>query len=269
MQGKPALARRMLAASALVILLFAAPRVCRAQTQVGTPLPVPDDVLADKLVYLVPVVYPQIALMAHVSGMVLIHIVVAKDGTGRDVTFVSGPVLLRLAAMNAVRVWRFEPTLLNGQPVEVQGTVGVGFRFDDEPKHTFKASLHSPGLARGSLNESIEIVGPGNTRLWGPFISAFEDASTRAWLGAFPSSASDKKGKVTVVFLLRRDGSTSSVSIGTSSGDPAIDVASQLAITKSAPFPPMPGDLPYPATQFRVTFAFDHPQPSPSAGGAQ
>lgn len=79
------------------------------------------------LVRQVQPVYPQIARTAHISGTVVLHAVIAKDGTIQELQYVSGPPLLMRAAMDAVREWRYKPTLLNGEPVEVDTTISVVF----------------------------------------------------------------------------------------------------------------------------------------------
>ncbi len=77
------------------------------------------NVQAAKLLRQVMPQYPAIAKAARIQGTVVLHAVIAKDGTIKQLQFVSGPPLLVQAAMNAVREWRYQPTLLNGQPVEV------------------------------------------------------------------------------------------------------------------------------------------------------
>jgi periplasmic protein TonB len=72
-------------------------------------------------------VYPQIAKTAHVSGTVTLHAIIAKDGTVQELQYVAGPPLLMKAAMDAVRDWRYTPTQLNGDPVEVDTTISVVF----------------------------------------------------------------------------------------------------------------------------------------------
>jgi protein TonB len=72
-------------------------------------------------------VYPPIAKTAHISGTVVLHAVISKDGSVEDLQYVSGPPLLMKAAMDAVRQWRYQPTQLNGEPVEVDTTVSVVF----------------------------------------------------------------------------------------------------------------------------------------------
>jgi protein TonB len=71
--------------------------------------------------------YPPIAKTAHVSGTVVLHAIIAKDGSVEKLQFVSGPALLMASAMSAVKEWRYRPTMLNGQPVEVDTTVQVVF----------------------------------------------------------------------------------------------------------------------------------------------
>jgi protein TonB len=85
------------------------------------------NVQAASLVRKVQPIYPQIARTAHVSGTVVLHAIIAKDGTIQELQYVSGPPLLMRAAMDAVREWRYKPTLLNGEPVEVDTTISVVF----------------------------------------------------------------------------------------------------------------------------------------------
>ncbi len=72
-------------------------------------------------------VYPTIAKAAHVQGTVYLEATIAKDGSVRDVKVLSAPSMLDEAALTAVRQWRYTPSLLNGQPVEVLMTVTVRF----------------------------------------------------------------------------------------------------------------------------------------------
>jgi TonB family protein len=85
------------------------------------------NVQAAKMIHQVQPVYPQIAKTAHVQGTVILHAIVAKDGTILEVQYVSGPALLMRSAMEAVRQWRYAPTLLNGEPVEVDTTISIVF----------------------------------------------------------------------------------------------------------------------------------------------
>ena len=71
--------------------------------------------------------YPPIAKTAHVSGTVILHAIISKDGSIQELQYVSGPPLLMKAAMDAVHQWRYQPTLLNGEPVEVDTSIQVVF----------------------------------------------------------------------------------------------------------------------------------------------
>jgi periplasmic protein TonB len=92
-----------------------------------TRIRVGGNVQGAKLLHQVQPIYPQIAKTAHVSGTVLLHAIIAKDGSIQELQYVSGPPLLMRAAMDAVHEWRYQPTLLNGEPVEVDTTIQVVF----------------------------------------------------------------------------------------------------------------------------------------------
>ena len=82
---------------------------------------------AAKLINKVPPQYPQVAQAAHVTGTVVLRAVISKSGDIEQLQLVSGPPLLAKAAMDAVTQWRYRPTVLNGQPVEVDTTIDVVF----------------------------------------------------------------------------------------------------------------------------------------------
>jgi protein TonB len=71
--------------------------------------------------------YPQLAKMARIQGTVRLEAIISKDGTIQDLRVVSGHPLLVKAALEAVQRWRYQPTLLNGEPVEVVTEVDVNF----------------------------------------------------------------------------------------------------------------------------------------------
>jgi protein TonB len=72
-------------------------------------------------------IYPPIAKTAHVSGTVVLHAIISKDGSIQELQYVSGPPLLMKSAMDAVKEWKYKPTMLNGDPVEVDTTIDVVF----------------------------------------------------------------------------------------------------------------------------------------------
>jgi protein TonB len=71
--------------------------------------------------------YPPVARMAKIGGIVIVDATIAKDGSVKDAKILRGQPLLNQAALEAVSQWRYTPTLLNGQPVEVLMTVTVTF----------------------------------------------------------------------------------------------------------------------------------------------
>jgi protein TonB len=74
--------------------------------------------------------YPPIARAAHVSGTVVLHAIIGKDGTIQNLSVISGPPMLVGAATDAVRQWRYKPYELNGQPTEVDTTITVNFNMN-------------------------------------------------------------------------------------------------------------------------------------------
>jgi protein TonB len=71
--------------------------------------------------------YPALARQARIQGSVVLHAIIDKDGNVAQLEVVSGHPLLVQAALDAVRQWRYKPTLLNGDPVEVDTTITVTF----------------------------------------------------------------------------------------------------------------------------------------------
>lgn len=80
-----------------------------------------------KLIRRVEPVYPFIARQTHISGTVELQAIIAADGSVSHLTVVSGNPILARAAVEAVGQWRYRPTTLNDQPVEVQTFVTVKF----------------------------------------------------------------------------------------------------------------------------------------------
>jgi protein TonB len=72
-------------------------------------------------------VYPQLAKSAHISGTVVLQVTISKTGATEDVRVVSGPTVLRQAAVDAVRNWRYKPYVVNNEPTEVEGQASVRF----------------------------------------------------------------------------------------------------------------------------------------------
>lgn len=86
------------------------------------------NVTVASLVHKVPPTYPEKAVAARLEGSVVLHVIIGTDGTIMQVEPVSGDPALTEAALEAVKQWKYKPTLLNGSPVEVDTTITVDFR---------------------------------------------------------------------------------------------------------------------------------------------
>jgi len=91
------------------------------------PVRIGGQVQAAKIVNRVQPVYPPLARQTRISGTVRLHAIISKDGAIQQLEVISGHPLLQQAALDAVRQWRYQPTLLNGEPVEVDTTIDVIF----------------------------------------------------------------------------------------------------------------------------------------------
>lgn len=91
------------------------------------PLRVGGQVQAANILSRVNPPYPPLARQARVSGAVRLEGIIAKDGTIQQLKVLSGHPLLVPAAVEAVRQWRYRPTRLNGEPVEVIAPIEVNF----------------------------------------------------------------------------------------------------------------------------------------------
>jgi periplasmic protein TonB len=85
------------------------------------------NVTAAMLINRVQPVYPPLARQTRISGTVRLHAIIGKDGSVQQLEVISGHPLLVQSALDAVRQWRYRPTLLNSEPVEVDTTIDVIF----------------------------------------------------------------------------------------------------------------------------------------------
>jgi protein TonB len=89
------------------------------------------DVIAAQALYQPRPVYPPLAMMARIQGTVVLQAIIGTDGTVQDLKVLNGHPLLVRAAIEAVRTWRYQPTLLNTQPVQVLTEIDVNFKLGD------------------------------------------------------------------------------------------------------------------------------------------
>ena len=79
-------------------------------------------------------VYPAIAQLAAIDGIVILEAIVDEQGHVQSVKVLRGHALLAKAATDAVEQWEYEPLKLNGTPTPFQLTVSLWFHFDDKAK---------------------------------------------------------------------------------------------------------------------------------------
>jgi protein TonB len=93
----------------------------------SAPLRVGVGVQAAKLIFGPKPGYPALAKAARVQGVVRLLAIISREGVIENLQLVGGPPLLVQAALAAVRQWRYQATLLNGEPVEVTTEIDVNF----------------------------------------------------------------------------------------------------------------------------------------------
>ena len=71
--------------------------------------------------------YPPDAKRAHVEGTVVLVATISTSGKVEDLCVSQGPEMLRQAAFDAVKTWKYKPVERNGQPVEVKTQINVVF----------------------------------------------------------------------------------------------------------------------------------------------
>jgi len=91
--------------------------------------PVGGEIKAPHLISSVPPAYPSLARSQRVEGDVILDALIDQTGRVTKIRVISGPQLLQEAAAAAVRLWKYEPALLDGKAVPIHLTVTVKFQF--------------------------------------------------------------------------------------------------------------------------------------------
>lgn len=103
------------------------PKPIEHPTKSSEPLRVGGTVQMAKLIRKVIPEYPALAKMSRISGVVHLIGTIGKDGAIKNLQLIGGHPMLARAAMEAVQQWVYQPTLLNGEPVEVIAPIEVSF----------------------------------------------------------------------------------------------------------------------------------------------
>jgi protein TonB len=97
----------------------------------GAPVRIGGQILAPALATRIEPKYPEIAILAHVTGMVILEATVAADGTVESVRVLRSVKFLDQAAIDAVKQWRYSPLVLNGIPTPFVLTVTLSFNLKE------------------------------------------------------------------------------------------------------------------------------------------
>jgi protein TonB len=122
---------RLLVAIALMICSVAG-TLCGQQSSPATPQPpqrvrISSEVATKLVVKAVNPVYPKEMRKRRVQGMVVLNVRIGTDGNVMDAAPVSGPSELLQFASDAVKQWKFNPYLFNGQPVIAETQIMINF----------------------------------------------------------------------------------------------------------------------------------------------
>lgn len=184
---------------------FCLPGLSPAQTPPQAPVRIGGDMQGPKKIKDVKPVYPEEARAAGIQGTVIVEAKVGTDGSVLDAKVLrSVESSLDLAALDAVRQWKFMPTLLNGAPVEVIMTASVRFALGES-----KAG-ETPLRVGGDIKEPKKIK---DVR---PF---------------YPEDARNEKIQGTVILecIIATDGTVRQAKI-LRSAHPSLDVAASEAV---------------------------------------
>ena len=104
------------------------PGIAAQRARPSAPLRISSGVSKGLLLTPIQPVYPAIARAARVQGEVVMEAVISQSGRIESLHAISGPAMLRDAALTAAETARYRPYLLNGEPVEVNTTITVIFQ---------------------------------------------------------------------------------------------------------------------------------------------
>ncbi len=100
----------------------------RTNESQGPQEQVPAEVMERLVTHRVDPEYPAAARPAKLQGVIVLDVVIGRDGSVLDVRALNGPEVLAQAAMEALRWWRFEPYRVDGKAMVVETKVAMEFK---------------------------------------------------------------------------------------------------------------------------------------------
>ena len=113
--------------------VFGSPKQPSEQIASQQVIRVPSAVALGLLIHKTQPIYPLIAKESQVSGTIVLATTISKTGIVENLSVVSGPVMFRMSAVNAVRTWRFKPYILSNHPTAIETTISVHFCGQADP----------------------------------------------------------------------------------------------------------------------------------------
>jgi TonB family protein len=190
------------------------------------PVPVGKGVQPPRVLYQPDPDYSEEARRSGTSGMVLLSLIVGRDGAPRDIKIVM-PLGggLDENAINAVKTWKFDPATKNGKPVAVQLMIEVQFR------------LYSDAQVG-----KVDVVGDPLGVNFNAYLAPVILEAGKCWNKAIEDKTHApgiKQGQVTVQFAIKKDGRLGTVELTSPSGDDVLDRDARtcVAALKGKPLP--------------------------------
>jgi len=91
------------------------------------PMRIASSLQRSLLIHQVNPVFPDLARRARIEGTVVVEALISKSGDIDSLRIISGNPLFNQAVIDAVKQWRYQPTILNGEPIDVITTITVNF----------------------------------------------------------------------------------------------------------------------------------------------
>jgi TonB family protein len=156
--------------TATLLVLAALTSVAASQVH-AERVRVSSSVMQGLVVSKVPPSYPPSARQARIQGSIILTVHIDKSGDVESMQLVSGHPMLAPAAIDAVKQWKYQPYLLNGEPVAVETTVTVNFTLAGGPAKGTVGSVPG-GIPEGeqggtapSSEDPIHPAVPGRVRI--------------------------------------------------------------------------------------------------------
>ncbi len=168
--------------------------------------------MAGNILTKVSPVYPPEARAQGVSGTVVLHAIIGRDGTIQELSVVAGNELLQKAALDAVRQWTYRPYLLNGNPVAVDTVINVNFNLAGaEPTPLTSSTPVTQTMANGDtetikvVNQTASVPATGPVRVSGGVMAGY---ILKKVMPVYPEEARAQHigGTVVLRVLIGKDG---------------------------------------------------------------